>query len=284
MPWILLAEAALCSTLLYLYLHKKTRISLRFLLIDNIGVMVAAALLGYLFALLLPAELSGLSYLAIPPLTAGIAFAFTMIRFWRTPRRKIRAAGQEIVSPADGNVIYITRVEAGEAPVSIKGKRYSRLSELTKTHLLDKPCWLVGINMTPFDVHKNCAPIDGRVLLNRHFDGSFLSLKQPEALSENERNTYVLANDTLVVGMVQIASRLVRRIDSYVKEGDHVKKGDWLGMIRFGSQVDVILPVECEVNVKLGQQIYAGETILARIDPAARMQASTQGEAFKALL
>ncbi|MCB0677542.1 MAG: phosphatidylserine decarboxylase, partial [Saprospiraceae bacterium] len=149
-------------------------------------------------------------------------------------------------------------------PVSIKGNRYSRLEELTKTDLLDKPCWLVGINMTPFDVHKNCAPIDGKVVLNQHFDGKFLSLKEGEALAENERNTYVIQNPQLKVGVVQIASRLVRRIDSYVQTGADLQQGDWLGMIRFGSQVDVILPIDYEINVQLKDQIYAGTTILAK--------------------
>jgi len=260
----LLLESAVVSTLLYLYLHKKTRISLKFLFLDNVGVIILSTLLAWGLVSLLGADWQWVPYLLTPGFVVGIAFAFTMVRFWRTPRRKIVAGTNEIVSPADGNVIYITRVDAGEVPVSIKGKRYSRLEELTKTDLLDKPCWLVGINMTPFDVHKNCAPIDGRILLNRHFDGKFLSLKEAQALTENERNTYIIGNDQLKVGIVQIASRLVRRIDSYVKEGAGVKKGDWLGMIRFGSQVDVIIPIDFEVNVNLKDQIYAGETILAR--------------------
>ncbi len=261
---LLILEALLCSTLLYLYLHKKTRISLRYLFIDNVGVILCSLLLVALLARVLPDGWEAINFLVLPAIVVGIAFTFTMIRFWRTPRRDIRARSNEIVSPADGNVIYITRVEAGEIPVSIKGHRYSRLEELTKTDILDKPCWLVGINMTPFDVHKNCAPIDGKILLNRHFDGSFLSLKEPKALTENERNTYVIGNDSLKVGIVQIASRLVRRIDTYVREGTDIHKGDWLGMIRFGSQVDVILPLDCEIQVELKQQIYAGTTILAR--------------------
>ena len=117
--------------------------------------------------------------------------------------------------------------------------------------------------MTPFDVHKNCAPISGEIILNRHFSGKFLSLKDEASRVENERNTYVLANDTVKVGIVQIASRLVRRIDSYVKEGDKVRQGDWLGMIRFGSQVDVIIPENYRVLIDVGRQIYAAETIIA---------------------
>ena len=120
--------------------------------------------------------------------------------------------------------------------------------------------------MTPFDVHKNCAPIDGQVILNQHFSGKFLSLKDDSALSENERNTYVISNGKIKIGIVQIASRLVRRIDSYVTQGAQVKKGEWLGMIRFGSQVDVIIPIEYKINVSIKEQTYAGETIIARLE------------------
>ena len=260
----LILSSIVISTLLYLYLHKKTRISLKYLYIDNVGVIILSALLSWLLSLVLPGVWKWASIVVNGALVGGIAYGFTMIRFWRTPKRKITAKDNEIVSPADGNVIYITKVEAGEVPVAIKGNRYSRLEELTKTDLLEKPCWLVGINMTPFDVHKNCAPINGKVILNQHFDGKFLSLKEKEALSENERNTYVIENDQLKVGIVQIASRLVRRIDSYVNLGAQVKTGDWLGMIRFGSQVDVIVPIDYDITVNLKDQTYAGTTILAR--------------------
>lgn len=186
-----------------------------------------------------------------------------MIRFWRTPIRKINSVEHDIVSPADGNIIYVKKIENNEIPISIKGKSLSKLSELTKTDLLKTPCWLIGINMTPFDVHKNCSPIDGIIILNEHFDGKFLSLKDPISISDNERNTYVINNGELKVGVVQIASKRVRRIDTYVKVGEKVKKGDWLGMIRFGSQVDVILPYQSSIKISYGEQVYAGISIIA---------------------
>ena len=229
-------------------------------------VILLTVLIGFICFRFLPHEWNWLVLAVCPFLVLGIAFCLTMIRFWRTPTRRISAKDNEIVCPADGNVIYITRVEAGSVPVSIKGKNLSRLEELTKTDLLDKPCWLVGINMTPFDVHKNCAPIDGQIILNQHFNGKFLSLKDSTAISENERNTYVISNGKVKIGIVQIASRLVRRIDSYVTQGAHVKQGEWLGMIRFGSQVDVIIPIDYKVVVSIKEQTYAGETILARIE------------------
>lgn len=253
------------SSLLYIYLHKKTHISLRFLYIDNIIVIILSTALSYGFSLILPQKLFYLSFLVIFSLIPTIAFSFTMVRFWRIPQRIIKASKNEIVSPADGRVIYIVEVDAGEIPVSIKGNIYSKLEELIKTDILESPYWLIGINMTPFDVHKNCAPIDGKIILNQHFKGSFYSLKDKKSLKENERNTYVIQGENLKVGIVQIASRLVRRIDSYKKVGEGVRQGEWLGMIRFGSQVDIILPVRCNISVKIDQQVYAGTTIIAKL-------------------
>jgi phosphatidylserine decarboxylase len=120
--------------------------------------------------------------------------------------------------------------------------------------------------MTPFDVHKNCSPIDGRIILSKHISGSYHSLKEYIAMIENERHTYIISNNRYSAGIVQIASRRVRRIDSYVKEGQYVKKGEWIGMIRFGSQVDVFLPIEAKINIVLKQQVYAKKSIIAEIE------------------
>ena len=261
---LLILETIILSSALYAYLHKKTRISLKFLYIDNIAVIIPVSLLAFL-AYSLNIHVLIIAIFLIPAFTPGLAFAYTMIRFWHTPVRKIIAQENEIVSPADGNVIYIKKIGAGDVPVSVKNGKYFRLNELTKTDLLDTPCWLIGINMTPFDVHKNCSPIDGKVILTEHFHGKFLSLKEADALVENERNTYVIENEKLKIGVVQIASRLVKRIDVYVKQEQQIKRGDWIGMIRFGSQVDVILPANYEILLNLGQQVYAGTSIIAKL-------------------
>lgn len=240
---------------------------IRYLYIDNLIVTMIAYTLTYLlfvYVFLSQAVLYRTVMSIIPGGLAilGAGYALTMIRFWRTPRRKVTAKANEIISPADGNVIYIKKIENNEIPIAIKDGELSTLNELTKTNLLTVPCWLIGINMTPFDVHKNCAPISGKIILNHHENGKFLSLKDFKALKENERNTLVIENEQLRIGVVQIASKLVRRIDSYIKEGDNIENGDWFGMIRFGSQVDIILPQTVKVNIKLGQQVYARTTII----------------------
>lgn len=253
----------LLSTLTYLYLHKKTRISLKFLYLDNLVVVFLTTITSFLIAKIIPVQFSWLVYILLPGFVLGYAFGLTMIRFWRTPNRKIIATDNELISPADGNILYIKKIEKGEVPVSIKKGLEAKLNEITQTDILKTPCWLIGINMTPFDVHKNCSPIAGEIVLNKHITGKFLSLKEPKAILENERNTLVVKNDNMTIGIVQTASKLVRRIDSYVKEGNSIEKGEWFGMIRFGSQVDLIIPYSCEVNVEIGEQIYAKSTIIA---------------------
>ena len=258
-----LFESLIMSSLTYLYLHKKTRISLNYLYKDNIIVIVLTILTCYIMVRLLPQNYNWLFFFLIPILVLGFAFTLTMIRFWRIPNRKIDAKKNELVSPADGNIIYIKKISKGEVPTSIKKGLKAKLNEITQTDLLETPCWLIGINMTPFDVHKNCAPIEGKVILNKHINGKYLSLKEPKAILENERNTLVIKNDKMIVGIVQTASRLVRRIDSYVKVDQKLEQGQWFGMIRFGSQVDLIIPAYLNVNVKLKQQIFAKKTIIA---------------------
>jgi len=261
---IYLFESLVVSTLTYLYLHKKTRISLKFLYIDNLIVVALMFMIYFLVEKFIPENYIWILLVIAPILVLGFAFTLTMIRFWRTPNRKIKANKNELISPADGNIIYIKKIDKGEVPISIKRGLEAKLTEITQTDLLETPCWLIGINMTPFDVHKNCVPIDGKVILNKHITGKFLSLKDPKAIIENERNTLVVENDEMMVGIVQTASKLVKRIDSYVKVGQELKRGQWFGMIRFGSQVDLIIPANWKINVKLGQQIYAIKTIIAK--------------------
>jgi phosphatidylserine decarboxylase len=263
---LIILESLVVSSALYYYLHKKTRISTKYFYIDNLAVVILSAAITLFFMSYLPESYYWIGYIVAPMLVLLHAFMFTMIRFWRTPVRKTNAKETEIISPADGNVIYIKKIGPDETPISIKKKRVSRLDELTKTDLLKTPCWLIGINMTPFDVHKNCAPIEGEIVLQKYFPGKFLSLKNDEALAENERNTFVFSNKKITVGIVQIASRLVRKIDVYKSSGQQVKRGDWVGMIRFGSQVDIILPASFKVNIGIGDQVYVGETVIAKPD------------------
>jgi phosphatidylserine decarboxylase len=198
-------------------------------------------------------------------LTLALAVTVVLWRFFRDPERSSPMADDVVVSPADGQVIYVKRSEGGDVPVSEKLGRSYRLEELVQTPLDHEESWLIGIALSFLDVHVNRAPIQGRVERQRRSPGRFASLKDPSAVLVNERATTVLERAGLQVAIVLIASRLVRRIVSYVEEGDEVALGQRIGMIRFGSQVDVVLPRRAgiEVLVEQGQRVRAGETIIA---------------------
>ena len=150
-------------------------------------------------------------------------------------------------------------------PVSVKKLKIANISEITKTDILKQPCYLIGIAMTLFDVHMNRAPIDGEVILVKHTSGTAIGLNTPISTVENERNTLVIKRDDgILVGIVQIAARWVDRCIVSPKEGDKVERGQIIGKIRWGSQLDMIIPRNSEILVREGEQIFAGSTIIAR--------------------
>ena len=158
--------------------------------------------------------------------------ALLAYRFYRDPERQAPDRDDVIVSPADGVVIYVRKSEGGMLPVSDKhGRRYP-LVELTKTQLHSDDAVVIGIAMNFADVHVNRSPLDGRVTFCRHFPGMFGSLRKPEMLFENERATTVIERDDLQVAVVQIASRLVRQIAVFLREGEPVALSQRLGVIR----------------------------------------------------
>jgi len=256
---------AALSTLWYAYLHKKTNISLRFLYKDNLLNIALCCGCVLLFWTLLPTWL--VAILGVIAVFGFFGLLF-VIRFYRIPLlrgRNIQTTDEELLSPADGNIIYIKRVESGEVPCSVKNCRTATLNEVMQTGIMQGPVWMIGINMTPFDVHRNAAPLSGKIILNKHINGQFASLKDENALGINERNSMVIDHNGQLVGVIQTASRLVRRIVTNKNEGEIVNKGEWFGMIKFGSQVDLIIPATWKVNVQLGQQVYTKETIIAEI-------------------
>jgi phosphatidylserine decarboxylase len=187
-------------------------------------------------------------------------------RFYRNPTRVIPGGRNDIVSPADGRIIYIKELEKNQIPVSVKKKRIANLSEITKTDILEHPCYLIGISMTLFDVHYNRAPIDGKIILVKHTDGTTLGLNTPSSTLTNERNTTVfMREDGIKAGVVQIAAKGVSRCIVIPKEGDYLLRGAIFGKIRWGSQADLIIPRNCEILVREGEQVYAGKSIVAKL-------------------
>ena len=206
---------------------------------------------------------------------ALLVWGFTMVlavgvlayRFYRDPERTAPTGEGVIVSPADGEVLYVREARGGILPTASKHGREYPLEELTRTPLRHRDATVVGIAMSFLDVHVNRAPIGGRIALQRHFAGTFASLKKPEVVFQNERTTTVIERDGLQVAVVQIASRLVRQIVSLVKEGQDVVLGERIGVIRFGSQVDLVLPARPELRVVAhpGIRLRAGESVVALV-------------------
>ena len=201
-------------------------------------------------------------------LALALALSMMMLRFWRDPERVPPEEDGVILSPADGKVVYTRSVDDGSTPLVTKGTRDYLLQELTGTRLLASTAYVIGVEMTFLDVHVTRCPIAGQVKLQKRIKGKFMSLRKDEAPFVNERLTTVIDNGTLVAAVVQVASRLVRRVESYWTVGETVNIGQRLGMIRFGSLVAVVLPrrEDVTIEVKPGDRVTAGESVLAHYD------------------
>lgn len=178
--------------------------------------------------------------------------------FFRDPVRTTPTDPRLIVSPADGLVTMITRVSA---PPELRGELGE--GEFTR----------VSIFMSVFDVHINRTPIAGTIRRIAYVPGKFLNADLDKASEDNERQHFVVeSDDGLKIGFTQIAGLVARRILSFVREGDRVGVGARIGLIRFGSRVDVYLPAGTGSRLLLGQRAIAGETIIAEIgtDPLLR--------------
>lgn len=202
------------------------------------------------------------------------AVAALMIFFFRDPERIPPDEDDVILSPADGKVIYVRRIEPDSHFVSIKAGTKYPLDELIQTEWPYRSGLLIGIEMNVLDVHVNRAPIAGRVALSRMIKGGFPGLGKPNAEVRSQRAAILIKGGDVLVGVVLIASRFVRGIVPYVKEGQEVALGERIGMIRFGSQVDLAIPdsVACAVAVEPGQPVKAGQTILARYQPEQKQE------------
>src|SRR5436190_7053588 len=170
--------------------------------------------------------------------------------FFRDPVRTTPRGDKLVVAPADGLITMIAKVPP---PPELRGDEALNDGEYTR----------VSIFMSVFDVHINRAPISGRVKRIAYIPGKFINADLDKASEDNERQHLLIeGSDGLMIGFTQIAGLVARRILSFVKEGDMVEAGQRIGLIRFGSRVDVYLPAGTSPRVLLGQRAIAGETIL----------------------
>lgn len=191
-----------------------------------------------------------------------------VLAFFRDPERVVPQDENAIVSPADGLVSLITQVDP---PVELQG------GEGAEAGLPAGPVTRISVFMSVFDVHINRAPIGGTVKRLVYIPGKFMNADLDKASEENERQHILIERaDGLQIGFTQIAGLVARRIVPFVKPGDLLAVGQRLGLIRFGSRVDVYLPAGTEPKVVLGQKIIAGETILAEVGQAPMLEAIAQ--------
>ncbi|HEY1024426.1 MAG TPA: phosphatidylserine decarboxylase family protein [Sphingobacteriaceae bacterium] len=169
-----------------------------------------------------------------------------VLQFFRSPKRKITTGEKSIICPADGKVVVI--------------------EETVETEYLKDKRIQVSIFMSPVNVHVNRNPISGIVKYFKYHPGKYLVAWNPKSSTDNERTTIVVENsDGIPVLFRQIAGALARRIVWYVKENDQVKQGEQFGFIKFGSRIDVFLPVGTEIKVNLQETVYGGVTVLAEL-------------------
>lgn len=173
------------------------------------------------------------------------AIALFILQFFRDPAREIPDDPQAVLSPADGRIVAVERV---------------------RDPYLDRDALKISVFMNVFNVHSNRSPVDGTVRQRWYHAGSFLNAALDKASLENERNAlWIETADRQNITCVQIAGLVARRILCYVDQGAGLKRGQRYGFIRFGSRVDVYLPLDAEVKAALGDKVYATESILARL-------------------
>jgi len=170
---------------------------------------------------------------------------FWIIWFFRLPSRVFSEGEEQVIAPADGKVVVIE--ETFEA-------------EYFKDQRLQ-----VSIFMSPLNVHVNRNPISGEVKYMKYHPGKYLVAWHPKSSTENERTTMVIGSPRADLLVRQIAGALARRICYYVKEGDRVKQNEEFGFIRFGSRVDIFFPLGTKIDVKIGDVVKGGVTVIAHL-------------------
>ncbi len=195
-------------------------------------------------------------------LIAVIFLAAFVAYFARTPKRNIPPSAN-IVSPANGKIIAIDRVSTEHVTFFKEGVQ----NEL-EAHDVTLPAHVVVIQMNLKNVHVQRAPMSGEVTNVEHFEGKFKNAlygKDKAQLSNvNEKNLIVISNTDETIAVIQVAGKLARRIKSYVSIGDEVSQGDKIGFIMLGSQVVLVIPESRKLQVKVGDIVTDGETIIAQ--------------------
>jgi phosphatidylserine decarboxylase len=177
---------------------------------------------------------------------AYAVFYLIILQFFRNPVFPVAKNSKHIIAPADGKVVVIEEVEE---PEYFKGKRKQ-----------------ISIFMSPFNVHVNRMPVEGSISYYKYHPGKYLVAWHPKSSTENERTTVVAKmNNGTEVLFRQIAGALARRIKCYVQQGQKLEQGQEFGFIKFGSRVDIFLPLDTVINVKIDDVTKGGKTVIAQL-------------------
>jgi len=178
-------------------------------------------------------------------LTLSVVTFFLILFFFRKPERNILTDPGKVIAPADGLVVAIEEVD--------------------DTEYFHERRIQVSIFMTMLDIHMNLCPISGSVTYLKYHPGSYLVAMHPKSSHKNERTTTVIENSRHAVLVRQIAGGIARRVVTYPVTGEQVEQGDELGFIKFGSRVDLLLPVSSRIQAKLRRRVVAGRTVIATL-------------------
>jgi phosphatidylserine decarboxylase len=176
---------------------------------------------------------------------ASIILFLFIVSFFRSPKRDLTISQPQIICPADGKVVVI--------------------EEIFDTEYFNDKRLQVSIFMSPANVHINRIPMAGEVVYSTYHKGKYLVAWNPKSSTENERHSVVIKNEAAIILVKQIAGALAKRIINYLKVGQSVTQGTEMGFIKFGSRVDVLLPLNTTINVTLNQVVKGGVTVLATI-------------------
>ena len=203
---------------------------------------------------LISAGITVAAFLLLPEPTAWIVaivvwgFTLFITSFFRSPNRVMRTDAGAVFSPADGKIVALEEVDENEY---FQGKRI-----------------VVSVFMSIWNVHVNWFPVAGRVDYFRHHHGLFLVAWHPKSSEDNERTTTVVDMGGEKIMFRQIAGLVARRIVSYARVGHHVEQNTQCGFIKFGSRVDIFLPLDADIRVKLGDKVVGTQTLIARLNHA----------------
>lgn len=176
----------------------------------------------------------------------GLLVFLFIIRFFRSPKRVSLIDENLVISAADGKVVIAEKV--------------------TENEYLKSECIQVSVFMSIFNVHVNYFPVGGKVLYTRHHHGDYMVAYHPKSSEKNERTTIVVETDSgIPILFRQIAGYIARRIVCYPKKGERANQCDQMGFIKFGSRVDIFLPLDAEIMVKVGDKVTACQTIIAKL-------------------